>query len=56
MFLPIVGDYEWIMPDYVEDRISGNFKNLGELRNFTNNLLQLKGKGTAITTGRFLVK
>jgi phospholipid-binding lipoprotein MlaA len=55
VFLPVVGAYEWIMPDYVEDRISGIFKNIRELRNFTNNLLQLKGKKTAITTGRFLV-
>jgi len=55
VFLPVVGAYEWIMPDYVEDRISGIFRNLGELRNLTNNLLQLKGKGTAITTGRIVV-
>ncbi|WP_084446258.1 MlaA family lipoprotein [Desulfosarcina sp. BuS5] len=55
VFLPVVDAYEWIMPDYAEDRISGIFKNIGELRNFTNNLLQLKGKKTAITTGRFLV-
>ena len=55
VFLPVVGAYEWVLPDYVEDRISGIFKNFGELGNFTNNLLQLKGKATAITTGRFLV-
>ena len=55
VFLPVVGAYEWIMPDYVEDRISGIFKNFGELGNFTNNLLQLKGKATTITTGRFVV-
>ena len=55
LFLPIVGAYEWITPDYVEDRISGIFNNLGELSNLTNNLLQLKGKGTAITTGRIVV-
>jgi len=54
-FLPVVGGYEWIMPDYVEDRVSGIFKNFGEVRNFMNNLLQLKGKATAVTTGRFLV-
>jgi len=53
--LPIVGGYEFIMPDYFEDRISGIFKNFGELRNFMNNLLQFKLKSTAITTGRFLV-
>lgn len=55
LFLPIVGAYEWITPDYVEDRISGIFDNLGELSNLTNNLLQLKGKGTAVTTGRIVV-
>ena len=55
VFLPVVRTYEWLLPDYVEDRISGILKNIGELRNFTNNLLQLKGKETAITTGRFLV-
>ena len=55
VFLPVVGTYEWIMPDYFEDRISGIFKNFGEVKNFMNNLLQLKMKGTAITTGRFLV-
>lgn len=55
VLLPVVGGYEFIMPDYFEDRISGIFKNFGELRNFMNNLLQFKLTRTAITTGRFLV-
>lgn len=55
LLLPVVGGYEFIMPDYFEDRISGIFRNFGELRNFMNNLLQFKLKRTAITTGRFLV-
>ncbi len=55
IFLPAVGAYEWIMPDYLEDRISGIFKNFGELKNLTNNILQFKPKPTAITTGRVLV-
>ncbi len=55
LFLPVVGGYEFIMPDYFEDRISGIFKNATELRNFMNNLLQFKLKSTAITIGRFLV-
>ncbi len=54
-FLPVVGAYEWILPDYLEERISSFFNNFGELRNFTNNLLQLKGQAAAITTGRFVV-
>ncbi len=55
VFLPIVSAYEFILPDYVEDRISGIFNNLGELSNLTNNILQLKGKSTAITAGRIVV-
>ncbi|MCD6269297.1 MAG: VacJ family lipoprotein [Deltaproteobacteria bacterium] len=55
LFLPIVGVYEWILPNYVQDRLSGIFNNIEELSNLTNNLLQLKGKGTAITTGRIIV-
>ena len=55
IFLPVVAAYEFITPDYVEDRISGIFDNLGELSNLTNNILQLKGKGTAVTTGRIVV-
>lgn len=55
IFLPLVKGYEFITPDYVEDRISSFFKNLGELQNLTNNLFQLKGKSGAITFGRFLV-
>jgi phospholipid-binding lipoprotein MlaA len=55
VFLPVVQAYEWITPDYIEDRISGIFKNFSEIKNFANNLLQLKGRATAVTTGRFLV-
>jgi len=55
LFLPVVGAYEWIMPDYFEERISKIFDNLHELSNLTNNLLQLKASGTAITVGRIAV-
>ena len=55
VFLPIVGAYEWILPDYVEDRFSSFFNNLCELNNLTNNLLQLKGPETAITASRIVV-
>ena len=55
VFLPIVGAYEWVTPDYVEERLSAFFNNLEELSNLTNNLLQLKGSGAAITTGRIVV-
>ena len=42
LFLPVVNTYEFIMPDYVEDRVSNFVDNIFEFNNFTNNLLQLK--------------
>ena len=55
VYLPIVNTYEFIMPDYAEDRVSNFIDNIFEFNNFTNNLLQLKFESTAITLGRFLV-
>jgi len=55
LFLPIVAAYEWVTPDYVEDRIEKIFSNIYELSNLTNNLLQLKASGTAVTVGRIVV-
>jgi phospholipid-binding lipoprotein MlaA len=55
LFLPVVRVYEFILPDYVEDRISNAVDNIGEFGNFTNNLLQLKFKDAGITLTRFVV-
>jgi phospholipid-binding lipoprotein MlaA len=55
LFLPVVNGYEYITPDFIEDGITNFFKNLGEIRNFINSALQLKGKATATTAGRFVV-
>ena len=55
LFLPVVKGYEFITPDYLEDRVSNFFKNVGELDNFTNSLFQLKGRATATTLWRFVV-
>ena len=55
LFLPVVNGYEFITPDFVEDGITNFFKNLGEIRNFMNAALQLKGTATATTAGRFVV-
>jgi phospholipid-binding lipoprotein MlaA len=55
LFLPIVNTYEFITPDYVEDRVSSFVDNVYEFNNFTNNLLQLKIKRTGITLVRFVV-
>jgi phospholipid-binding lipoprotein MlaA len=54
-FLPVVHTYEFILPDYVEDRISSAIDNIGEFGNLTNNLLQLKFKAAGITLSRFVI-
>ncbi len=53
IFLPVVSGYTYIMPDFVEDRVTNFFLNLGEITNFINTALQLKGKETVTTAGRF---
>jgi len=55
VFLPVVKGYQWVMPDIAEDGVSNFFSNLGELRNFTNNLLQGEIVDSAVTVGRFAV-
>jgi phospholipid-binding lipoprotein MlaA len=54
-FLPIVRGYQFVMPDYAEDRVSNFVDNVFEFNNFTNNLLQLKFKRTGITLSRFII-
>ena len=55
LFLPVVNTYEFIMPNYVEQRVSNFYNNIGEFGNFTNGVLQLKPKSAGITLSRFLI-
>lgn len=55
IFLPVVNTYEFIMPNYFEDRVSNFVDNVFEFNNFVNNLLQLKFKATGITLVRFVL-
>jgi phospholipid-binding lipoprotein MlaA len=55
LFLPIVRTYEFILPDYVEDRVSRFVDNIGEFENLYNNLFQLKMKSAGITLSRFAI-
>jgi phospholipid-binding lipoprotein MlaA len=55
IFLPIVAVYEFILPDYVEDRVSNFVDNIFEFNNLTNNILQLKADPAGITIGRFVL-
>ena len=53
--LPLVSTYEYILPMFVQDRVSGVFSNIGEVKNFYNAALQLSLSKTIRTLGRFLV-
>lgn len=55
VFLPVLSGYQFVMPDIAEEGVSNFFDNLGELRNFYNNLLQGELTDTAVTVGRFAV-
>ena len=54
LFLPVVNSYEYVSPVFVQQRVSSFFSNIGEVRNFTNNVFQLKGEESLITLTRFL--
>ncbi|HEY5513905.1 MAG TPA: VacJ family lipoprotein [Geomonas sp.] len=54
VFLPVVTGYEFVTPGFVQQRISGFYNNLNEVRNLTNSMFQLKGVESATTLGRFL--
>jgi phospholipid-binding lipoprotein MlaA len=54
LFLPVVTGYEFVTPIFVQQRITGVYNNLGEIRNFTNSLFQLKGMESVTTLGRFV--
>lgn len=54
LFLPVVNGYEFITPTFLQERVSGFFNNIGEVRNLTNSMFQLKGKESATTLGRLV--
>jgi phospholipid-binding lipoprotein MlaA len=54
LFLPVVNGYEFVTPTFLQERISDVYNNLGEVRNLTNSLFQLKGTESVTTLGRFV--
>jgi len=54
LLLPIVNSYEFVTPIFIQERVSGCYNNLLEVRNFSNSLFQLKGMESATTLGRFV--
>jgi phospholipid-binding lipoprotein MlaA len=55
IFLPLVSTYEFVTPTFLQNRVSYFYSNLGEIRNLTNSLFQLKGTESVATLGRFVM-
>jgi phospholipid-binding lipoprotein MlaA len=55
LFLPVVRGYEFVLPNYVQGRLSNAFDNVGEFGNLTNSLFQFKLQSAGITVGRFVI-
>jgi len=55
IFLPLVGAYDFLLPDVVQKGVHNFMNNVGDLENLINSALQLKGKATAHTAGRLTV-
>ena len=52
---PVAQGYDYITPKPVDDGVSNVFDNLGEVKNFVNNLLQFKLNAAVTDVGRFAV-
>ncbi|TNF33661.1 MAG: VacJ family lipoprotein [Gammaproteobacteria bacterium] len=52
---PVAKGYQWVTPDPVERGVNNMFRNLQEIRNLLNQLLQGKPVMAASDTARFLV-
>ena len=55
IFLPVVGVYDFLLPDVVKAGVHNFMLNVGELENLFNSILQLKLEASAHTAGRLLV-
>ncbi|GGY82516.1 hypothetical protein GCM10007071_32470 [Marinobacter zhanjiangensis] len=50
---PVAEGYQWVMPDFADRGVTNFFDNLGEVNNFINSVLQLKGEHAVVAAGRF---
>jgi phospholipid-binding lipoprotein MlaA len=55
VFLPVVRGYEFVMPDVAQTGVSNFFRNLTEIGNLTNSLLQFKFLKAVNTFGRIAI-
>jgi len=52
---PVAKGYNWVMPESVNDGVSNVFDNLGETKNFLNNVLQFKFSEAGTDVARFVI-
>ena len=52
-FKPVAKGYRAVTPDVVENGVHNVFRNLGEVRNLANNVLQFKMHDAGVDTARF---
>ncbi|TKJ63998.1 hypothetical protein PspCFBP13506_05590 [Pseudomonas sp. CFBP13506] len=52
---PLAQGYQWVTPQFVEDGIHNFFRNIGDVGNLANNVLQLKPHNAGVDTARLLV-
>jgi len=52
---PLAQGYQFITPQFVEDGIHNFFRNIGDVGNLANNVLQLKPHQAGVDTARLLV-
>jgi phospholipid-binding lipoprotein MlaA len=55
VFLPVVQAYEFVLPGFAQTGITNFFKNLTEITNLTNSLLQFKVEKAVNTFGRICI-
>lgn len=51
---PLAQGYQYITPQFLEDGIHNMFNNIGDVRNFANDVLQAKPKAAGVDTARLL--
>ncbi|WP_338485677.1 VacJ family lipoprotein [Pseudomonas trivialis] len=52
---PIAQGYQFITPQFVQDGVHNFFRNIGDVGNLANNVLQLKPHNAGVDTARLLV-
>ncbi|MCX4027817.1 VacJ family lipoprotein [Endozoicomonas sp. SM1973] len=55
VYLPVVSTYEYLIPEFIQDRVSKVLDNVSEVANIVNNGLQFNLKGTLYSSGRLLI-